>query len=194
MSYKLPEIEKRRAYRAMSPRTAPDEVVTRIMEAAVLAPSCFNNQPWKFIVVRNKEVLDQVREHLSSGNYWAKTAPLIVAVCTRADLDCQLSEGRDYAFFDTGMAAGNMLLQAVREGLYAHPIAGFSPVQVKEVLHVPVDMVLLALVVFGYPGDVSLLNEKHQASETAARVRKEIAESVAYDGWPESWEMPGADT
>ena len=183
----VPEIEKRRACRAISNKPVPGEVVTRIMGAALLAPSCFNNQPWRFIVVKEPAVLDQVKEHLSSGNYWAKTAPIIVAVCTRDDLDCQLSAGRNYAFFDTGMAAANMLLQGVREGLYTHPIAGFSPLPVKEILKVPDDVTLLTLVILGYPGGKSALNEKHQASEEAARERRATDENVAYDRWPGAW-------
>ncbi len=189
MSTRLSEIEKRRAYRAISNEPVPEDVILRIMESAVLAPSCFNNQPWLFVVVQKKKVLDRVKEHLASANYWAKAAPFIVAVCTRADLDCQHSAGRDYAFFDTGMAVGNMLLQGVREGLYTHPIAGFSPLPIKEILNIPEDITLLTLVIFGYPGDVTLLNEKHAASETAARVRKDIIESVAFDRWPDSWRL-----
>ncbi|MBN1685400.1 MAG: nitroreductase family protein [Spirochaetales bacterium] len=183
----LPEIRERRAYRAMSDKPVPDKVVSRIMEAAVLAPSCFNNQPWRFIVVREAGVLGRVKEHLSSGNYWAKAAPLIVAVCTRADFDCQLSAGRDYAFFDTGMSVANMLLQGVREGLYTHPIAGFSPLPIKEILQVPEDVTLLTLVIFGYPGETLALNEKHQEAEASGRQRRAIDGNVAYDRWPGSW-------
>jgi nitroreductase len=183
----IPEIEKRHAYRAISCKPVPDEVVTRIMEAAVLAPSCFNNQPWRFIGVREPTVLGKVKEHLSASNYWAKAAPLIVAVCTREDLDCQLSAGRDYAYFDTGMAVANMLLQGVREGLHTHPIAGFSPLRIKEILKVPEDVTLLTLVIFGYPGEESALNEKHQTSEGGKRERKAIEDTVAYDGWPDTW-------
>lgn len=189
MSNTLPEIEKRRAYRALSSKPVPEEVISRILESAVLAPSCFNNQPWRFIVVKDQTVLEKVKENLSSGNYWAKAAPFIVAVCTRGDLDCQLSAGRDYAFFDTGMAVGNMLLQGVREGLYTHPIAGFSPLPIKEILQIPEDVILLTLVIFGYPGEVSQLNDKHQASEASPRSRKQIEENVAFDGWPEDWTL-----
>jgi len=188
MSSRIPEIEKRRAYRAISGKPVPDETINRIMEAATLAPSCFNNQPWRFVVIREKKVLDQLKEHLSSGNYWAKTAPFIVAVCTQNDFDCRLSEGRDYAFFDTGMAVANMLLQGVREGLHTHPIAGFSPLPIKEILGIPGEVTLLTLVVFGYPGDKKALNEKHRESESGPRGRKSIKENVAFDGWPQSWD------
>ncbi len=183
----VPEIEQRRAFRALSPEPVPDEVINRIMNTAVLAPSCANRQPWRFLVVKTPAILEQLKEHLTPGNYWGKPAPFIVAVCTRNDLDCQQSEGRDYAFFDTGMATAFMLLQGVREGLRTHPIAGFSPLPIKEILKIPGDVTLLTLVIFGYPGDISTLNEKHTESETSARNRRSIEENVSYDSWPETW-------
>ena len=183
----VPEIEKRRAYRAISANPIPDDVLNRIMEAAVIAPSCANNQPWRFVVVKEAAVLEQVKDNLSSGNYWAKTAPAIVAVCTREDLDAQLSAGRNYAFFDTGMAVANLLLQGVREGLHTHPVAGFNPLPIKEILKIPEDVVLLTLVILGYPGEVSILSEKHMAAESAARERKPFDETVSSDRWQESW-------
>ena len=62
----------------------------------------------------------------------ACVSPFIVLVCTRAEDDCRLSAGREYALFDTGLATQNLLLQGVREGLHAHPIAGFSPEPIKS--------------------------------------------------------------
>ncbi len=184
----IPEISKRRAYRAISNKPVPVEAIERIMDAAVLAASCANNQPWRFIVVNEAPLLEQVKEHLSSGNYWAKQSPCIVLVCTREEFDCQSSAGRNYAFFDTGMAVANMLLQAVREGLYTHPIAGFSPLPIKELLKIPEDITLLTLVILGYPGDASGLNEKHKESENSSRSRKAMNETVAYGIWPGAWE------
>jgi len=185
----LPEIEKRRAYRALSEKKVPNDVVERIMDAAVKAASCANKQPWRFVVVNEPERLEKVKEHLASGNYWAKLSPFIVAVCTRQEYDVQASEGRNYAFFDTGMAVGSMLLQGVREGLYTHPIAGFSPVPIKEILQIPGDVTLLALVIFGYPGDVAGLSDKHKEAEASERSRKPIGEVVGYGRWPEAWEV-----
>lgn len=185
----LPEIDKRRAYRALSDKPVPEEVISRIMSSAAKAASCANKQPWRFIVVNEPDLLDRVKEHLSSGNYWAKPSPFIVAVCTQQDYDVQASDGRNYAFFDTGMAVGSMLLQGVREGLYTHPIAGFSPPPVKEILEIPEDVTLLTLVIFGYPGDVSGLSDKHRESEESERSRKSMDEVVGYGKWPESWEV-----
>ncbi len=183
----VPEIERRRAYRSLDSRRIPEATVDRIMTSATLAPSCSNNQPWRFIAVTDSKVLSDIKRHLAGGNYWAKTSPFIVLACTNIDDDCRLSDRRDYALFDTGLATQNLMLQGVREGLYAHPIAGFSPTPIKQVVGIPDEYVLVALVILGYPGDGSGLNDKHAASEQADRVRKPVSEVVAFDRWPASW-------
>ena len=90
---------------------------------------------------------------------------------------------REYALFDTGLAVQNRVFQAVREGLIAHPVAGFKPVQIKELLEIPEEYVLITLVVLGYPGDPSLLSEKHRQAEAAGEERKPREETVAFNGW-----------
>jgi nitroreductase len=179
----LHEIETRRARRALDGRAIPDETVQRLLTAATLAPSCNNNQPWRFMVVRRPEELEKVRDNLAGGNYWARKAPLIVLVLTQPELDCRLDDRRDYALLGTGMAVGNLLLQATREGLIAHPIAGFKPVPIKEALGIPPELILITLVIVGYPGEESGLSEKHQAQEHSPRSRKAMDEVVKYERW-----------
>ncbi|MBN1836393.1 MAG: nitroreductase family protein [Spirochaetales bacterium] len=183
MSEMVKEIELRRARRALSDKAVPQEVVERIMTAATWAPSCFNNQPWRFVVVRAKSELETVKGFLAGGNYWARKSPLIVVVLTEPELDCRLSDRRDYSFFSTGLAVENLVLQAFREGLIAHPIAGYKPEGIKEALGIPQELVLLTLVIIGYPGDEAHLNEKHLALEHSPRDRKPPEEVIRYDRW-----------
>lgn len=179
----VPEIAARRARRALDTRPVAPEVIERMLTAAAWAPSCMNNQPWRFVVVSEEPALSRVKEGLSRGNYWAKQAPLIVLVLTRLDLDCRNDDGRDYAFFDTGMASLALMLQAAREGLIAHPIAGFDPVLIKRNLGIPEDMTLLTLINIGYPGAEDHLNEKHREQEHAPRQRKKLSEVTAWNRW-----------
>ena len=160
MSGLVKEIEERRAKRALSEKKVPMEVVGRIMTAATYAPSCFNYQSWRFLVVLNDEDIKKVHKTLPDANYWVKKAPMVVVVATKPDLDCQLSDRRDYALFDCGLATENLVLQAVKEGLYAHPIAGFDPFKVKESFSIPEDFIVITLVAVGYPGNDTFLNEK----------------------------------
>lgn len=179
----LPEIKLRRAKRALQERTIPPEVIRRIMTAAVYAPSCFNNQSWRFLLATKEEALQKVREALAGANYWMKKAPLIVVVATRPEFGCQLSDRREYALFDCGLAVENLMLQAFREGLYAHAIAGFSPRKVKEAFSIPDDYIVITLVGVGYPGAETHLNDKHRELEHSERVRKPEGEVICYNSW-----------
>lgn len=183
MSEILAEIDKRRAYRALDERPIPGEVLERVLHAATLAPSCFNNQSWRFIAVTGPEKLKKVKEHLSKGNSWAKKSPCIILTATKVDFDCDLSDGREYALFDTGLAAENLVLQAVKEGLIAHPIAGFSPVPIKEICGIPGDVTLITCIICGYPGDPEELPEEKREGEKAPRSRKPPEEVYTFDSW-----------
>ena len=91
----LAEIEKRRAKRALSEKKIPADMVDRIMTAATYAPSCFNNQPYGFLVVDQEQELEKIRLNMPDANYWAKKSPLMVLVATKPELDCQLDRSEE---------------------------------------------------------------------------------------------------
>jgi nitroreductase len=179
----LAEIEERRARRALSDKPIPKDVVERVLTAGTYAPSCFNNQPWRFIAVQAPESLDLVKQHLSKNNLWGTSSPLMVLVVTKPDLDCRLDGERDYALFDAGMAVMALQLQAVKEGLYVHPIAGFRAPELRTAMGIPEDHILITVVILGYPGTDELLNDKQKDSEKSARERKPLSDVVANDKW-----------
>jgi len=183
MEHLLKAIEPRRANRAFSDEKIPQETITRIMTAAIYAPSCFNNQSWRFVVVMEDGPLKKLHDALSRGNYWMKKAPVIVIVATRPELGCQLSDRRDYALFDCGLAVENLMLQAIHEELYAHAVAGYDPIKVKQAFSIPEEFIVITLVAIGYPGDDKDLNEKHRELEHSSRVRKPEPEVISYNTW-----------
>jgi len=149
----LPEIiEKRRAYIHLKGIEITRESITQLIKAAQLAPSCFNNQPWRYVFVTKKEKLQELHEAYSRGNDWAQKASLVIAVYTKEELDC-IVKTRKYYLFDTGLATGFIILQATEMGLVAHPIAGFSPKKVKRILSIPEDMDVITLVIVGKHDD-----------------------------------------
>jgi len=178
----LRPIEARRAKRALSDRPTPRETAEALLRAAHWAPSCANNQPWRFIAIDDPGVLDRVKEHLSGGNYWAKPSPLIIAVASRADLDCRIPDGREYYAFGCGMASMNLMLQATELGLIAHPIAGFKQAPIKDVLEIPDPYQLITLIILGHPNeDHSELSDKHRLEETSERTRRPLDEVVSWN-------------
>ncbi len=179
----LEEIRERRAKRGLSNEKIPRDLLNNILKAATLAPSCFNNQPWRFIVADSSDTLSGIHDSLSEGNYWAKKSPSIIIVLTGTELDCTLPEKRDYALFDTGLAVMNLMLQAQKEGLVAHPMAGFSSKKIRNMFHIPDNYTVITLVALGYPGETEHLSEDHKKHEISERTRKPLDEIASYNKW-----------
>lgn len=170
-------INLRRAYRSLQPVAIDEDMIRELATAASLSASCFNYQPWRFVFAFDKEVLERLRGAMTKGNAWTQAASLIIAVCTRKDLDCVAKE-REYYLFDTGMATAFLILRATEMGLVAHPISGFDEGIAREALGIPADMRLITLVNVGKhllpPGP--LLSEKQAQTEKTRPERKPLAE------------------
>jgi len=170
-------IEKRRAYRSLGPAKIDESLVRDLAAAASLSASCFNKQPWRFVFVFDKEVLDRLKGAMNKGNEWTKADSMIIAVASRRDLDCVVKE-REYFLFDTGMATAFLILRATELGLVVHPIAGFDEDKAKEILGIPADMRLITLVNVGahlLPVN-SLLSEQQAEIEKTRPERLPLAE------------------
>jgi nitroreductase len=162
-------IEKRRAYRSMEKIKISAETKQSLAKAAQLAPSCFNNQPWRYVFVDDETLLQELHSVYSKGNEWTHDASMMIAVCSHKELDCMIKDRLYYAF-DTGLASGQMLLQAVELGLVAHPIAGFSPSKVKKILSLPQEWEVLTLILIG--------GYKYDKDEAVRPLRKTVSEIV----------------
>ncbi len=159
-------IERRRAYRSLDPAPISDELIRDLAESASLAPSCFNNQPWRFVFVRDPDILKEMHGALSKNNKWITDASLIIAVFSRKEDDCVIRD-REYHLFDVGMATAFIVLRATELGLVAHPVAGFSPRKVRAILGIPEDMQVITLVNVGKHADSlhDTLTEQQKAVE-----------------------------
>ena len=166
-------IEKRRAYRSLASVEITRELIEDLTECARLAPSCFNNQPWRFVFVHDEAMLTKMHETLSKGNEWATRASMIIAVYCKEDDDCVIRD-RCYYRFDTGMATAFLILRATELGLVAHPIAGYSPSKVSNILGIPDEYQVITLVIVGrHADDISpLLTDKQRAAEQERPERK----------------------
>jgi nitroreductase len=170
-------IEKRRAYRSLEQFEITEDLIQELAKAAQLTPSCFNNQPWKFVFVYDRDMLIKMREALSRGNEWIHAASLIIAVFGKKEEDCNL-KGREYYLFDIGMACAFIQLRATEMDLVAHPIAGFREEKVKEILRIPLEMKVITLINVGKKSDKisELLSEKQIEMENTRPKRKSLEE------------------
>jgi len=178
----LEEISKRRSGRAFMNKPVSDEILNSILEAGRWAPSCANKQAWNFVVLRDKEVLEEAHEMLTRGNAYAKAAPVMVLVAAKEDGGCS-SHGLPYFMMDVGLAVENMLLQAVHLGLMGHPTAGWNEDGLKEVIGIPEDYRIVTVVFFGYEGDFEKLDERTQEKEKKPRTRREMSDIVHWNEW-----------
>lgn len=187
----LKAIAQRRAYRAIKDEPLPEGALDLILEAGTLAPSCFNNQPWR-VVAAEGDSLAALKGALAEGNAWAARAPAILAVAAREGDDCRLEDGRDYALFDAGLCAMNMMTQASALGLVAHPMAGYNPKKAKAALSIPSDYILITLIALGVKGllegpDASLLQPWQIERDRGPRQRKALAETAFKGAWGRGW-------
>ncbi|MBS4015667.1 MAG: nitroreductase family protein [Candidatus Latescibacteria bacterium] len=175
-------IEKRRAYRSLDPVEITQELIEDLAKSAHLAPSCFNNQPWRFCFVYDKEMLEKMKTTLSKGNDWAYDASMMIAVFSKKEFDCIIHD-REYYLFGCGMAVGLMMLRATELGLVCHPIAGYSPKKVREVLEIPDEMNVITLIMVGKHSDTikPVLSEKQVQDEKERPVRFELDKFVYHN-------------
>ncbi|MDD8025714.1 MAG: nitroreductase family protein [Acidobacteriota bacterium] len=145
-------IEARRAYRSLGAAEVGDDLIRDLARHAQLAPSCNNNQPWRFVFVRDPGVLTGLHEALNSGNAWMKAAPMLIAVCGRVEDDCVIKD-REYLLFGLGLATAFLVLRATELGLVAHPVAGFSPAKTRAALGIPEDHKVITVIAVGRKAD-----------------------------------------
>ena len=167
-------LQKRKASRAISMEKLSHELIEKIMTAAQLSASCYNNQSWRFLFLTDQEALEKGRKALSAGNSWALKAPLLIIGFSKPDLDCQSKDGRKYYLFDLGMATQLILLQATELNLIARPMAGFSPQVVKQEFNLPPDYEPYVMIAVGFEGDINELDERLQELSRAPRQRHPI--------------------
>ncbi len=161
-------IEKRRAYRSLDPVEITDDMVKELARCANLAPSCNNFQPERFVFVYGKDMLEKMKPTFNRGNEWCHAASMMIAVFSEKKLDCIIKD-REYYLFGTGMAVGFLMLRATEMGLVAHPIAGYDPDKVKEVLGIPAEYTVITVILVGKksPNISPVLSPKQVASEQA---------------------------
>jgi nitroreductase len=179
MKFRIIELLKlRKATRAISPEPLPDKTIDALIEAARLTPSCYNNQPWRYIFMRSPDALEKGRSALSEGNrVWADKAPLLVAVYSKPEDDCVIKDGRAYHQFDVGMSVMNLMLAATELGLVARPIAGYDPVKIKQLYSLADADQVICMIVIGKPAaDDSYLPEKIRSYDKKPRERKPAAD------------------
>lgn len=160
----LEVIKKRWSPRAFSPEAINEEDLKAVLEAARYAPSCFNEQPWRYMVARG-ESLPVLQNLLMEKNFlWAKNAPVLILVLSKNTFDHN-GKPNKYNQFDTGTSWGFLALEAVKRGLQTHAMAGFKKKLARTELNIPEEMDIIAMVALGKPGNLDDLDQSFHSGE-----------------------------
>ncbi len=152
-------VKKRKSIRKYSSRPVPREMIDSCLEAARLAPSACNSQPWSFIVVDDEKIKNEIVKKALSGIYkmndFVREAPTLIVVLTEhsayiARMGGQLRHVK-YSLIDIGIACEHLILRAVELGLGTCWLGWFNEKAVKKVLGLPKSKKIDVMISLGYP-------------------------------------------
>ncbi len=154
----MPIVQSRFANRALRTDPIPEPVLNGLLEAATFAPSCFNEQPWRFLPAAG-ERKEQLLATLTPKNQgWAHRAPVLMLVAAKKTFT-QGGKPNFWHQYDAGCACGFLILEAEHRGLVAHPMAGFDRAAAARAFGIEDELEVITVIAIGYPGDVNDLNE-----------------------------------
>ena len=178
-------LQRRWSPRAFSDRAVAPDTLRSLWEAARWVASCFNEQPWSFIVATKEDPKDFSRllSCLVQGNItWAQHAPVLMVSVAKTHFD-QDGSPNPHAWHDVGQAAANLTVQATALGLFVHQMAGILPDKIRELYQIPDQYEPVAGIAMGYPGNPDSLPEALRKKELAPRIRRAIHEFVFSGRW-----------
>ncbi len=160
----------RQAVRRFADRRVPPNVLSRIVECGLQAPSAREHQPWRFIVVQDAMTRHRIAAGVFQGEL-VRSAPVLIVGCARVYSNIAGS-GRPSHPSDLAAATALMALAAADMSLATAWITGFRESKIREVLGVPPDVPVMTLLAVGYPdGFVRLPDRRHER------------DVVAWDSW-----------
>ncbi|MEM1484693.1 nitroreductase family protein [Oscillospiraceae bacterium PP1C4] len=168
-------IEKRRSIRAYSDEQVSEEQLQKVLEAGRLAPSWKNGQCWRYVVVSDPVLKKKLGEEVNFNpdrTSYEKAAYVLVLCADPADSGNR--SGKPYYLVDAGIVLEHTVLAATALGLGTCWVGVFPEQAVKELLHIPDHIQVVALTPLGVP-----------AQERNARPRKELSEIACLNAWGE---------
>ena len=171
-------VQNRQSDRAYLDKPVETEKIERILEAARLAPSACNSQPWKLIVVtdpdKRMQIADSTASKLLSMNHFTKQAPVqLVLIEENANFTSNVGgwiANKHYPQIDLGIITAHISLAAADEGLGSCIIGWGAEKKIQKVLEIPKNKRVMLVILLGY-----------SAQSLREKKRKTIEEIVSYD-------------
>ena len=164
----LEAIKKRQSVRSYLDKEIPEELLRQVLEAGRLAPSAKNIQPWRFIVVKDNKIKEQLVPACKNQKFVGEASVVIVGCATNPGY--RMGNGVHSYSIDLAIALDHMSLQAAELNLGTCWIGSFYQDKVKEVLDIPEEISVVALMPLGFPQTLG-----------AKRGRKTLSEIVCYE-------------
>ena len=161
---------KRYSVRAYKPDPVEEEKLQQVLEAARLAPTACNLQPFQFIVIHTRGREAELRRIY--GSSWFVQAPVVICACGIPSESWVRRDGKNYCEVDVTIAMDHLILAAAGLGLGTCWIGAFNPDAAREILGLPADVEPIAFTPLGYPAD-----------RPGHKSRNPLGELVRYEHW-----------
>ncbi|OFX28482.1 MAG: NAD(P)H nitroreductase [Bacteroidetes bacterium GWA2_31_9] len=161
----------RQSVRKYKSQPVPKEKIEHCVEAARIAPSACNSQPWSFIIVDEPALKEKVAKEtystLVSFNKFTLQAPaIVVLVVEKPKIIAQIGgriKSKDYYLFDVGIAAEHFCLQAAEEGLGTCMLGWFNEKAIMKLLNIPKSRSIGLLITIGYSDEENIREKKRKS-------------------------------
>jgi len=173
MEHIINVIQQRWSPRAFTQKDIENKKILRILEAARLAPSAMNEQPWVFYLAKNNDQnWQKIFPALVEFNrLWAVHAPLLILACGRKLHTAKEEMPNPTYAYDTGQAVAYLSLQAMEEGIYTHQMSGFDKDTIKQNFQLQEQIEPITIIALGYIGNPEILPPKIRALENGPKTR-----------------------
>lgn len=170
-------IANRFSPRHFSSEKIPEKDLSSIFEAARLAPSAYNYQPWFYYWTRNGSgAYKNIVSCLAELNYWAKTAPILIVACY-----LKVIEGKPdkFSLYDLGASVMSLILQAQQKNYYARQMGLFDENKLIKLLNINKDHNPYVIIALGKIGDYSNIEEIYFKKDFKLNIKKtDIAKKI----------------
>lgn len=163
-------ITKRYSVRSYLPKQVEDEKLNAVLEAARLAPTAANRQPFTLIIIKTRGREDDLRKIYNRE--WFIQAPIVICAAGLNQQAWTRYDGKNYTYVDVAIAMDHLILTATSLGLGTCWIAAFNPTEASRILGLPNEVEPIIFTPLGYPAD-----------ESKEKVRKPLPDLIRYEHW-----------
>ncbi|PPD58882.1 nitroreductase family protein [Dehalogenimonas etheniformans] len=163
-------IKKRYSVRSYRSDPVPDEVLSQVLEAAVVAPTAANRQPFRILVIHTEDRELELRQIYPSK--WFTQAPLLVCVCGITKNAWKRSDGKNYADIDAAIVMDHIILAATNAGLGTCWVAAFDVEAARRILNIPDEWEPIAFTPLGYAEGYARDKTRRPLSDLVVHDRK----------------------